>query len=241
MGMLIINSTKEIIKMEFAKNEVMENEGNNYFKRNMKAGQGKIEVAMGCQLFNDFLKKLQTNQKGKQILEIGCCYGYNLKYMVDENGFEIAYGIEPSIDAVNFGNELYKSSNICLKQGTADNLPFQDDMFDIVMVGFCWFWMDRRYLLKAVAEADRVLKSDGILAIWDFDTSVPYVRENKHNHNVPTYKMDLAKLFEGNPQYFLAEKRSYSAAGDGFVFDRQERLSINIFIKETIEDAYVKG
>ena len=224
---------------EKAKEEVLTKEGNNYFERNMKE-RGEIAVAEGCKLFNDFLIKAEFNATGKSILEIGCCYGYNLKYMMDTNVFQSGYGLEPSKDAVNYGNELYKTDNIYIEHGTADEIPFKDNAFDVVMVGFCWFWMDRKYLLKAVAEVDRVLKVGGILAIWDFDTKLPYIRTNIHNCNVPTYKMNLGCLFNGNPQYYLAEKRSYSHSGEGFTFDIQERCSLNVFVKENIETAYIK-
>ena len=160
---------------------------------------------------------------------------------MDTNDFESAYGIDSSREAIDYGNRLFNTDKIYLEQGTADELPFCDDEFDVVMVGFCWFLVDRKYLMKALAEVDRVLKEDGVLAVWDFDTKIPYMRINIHNKNVPTYKMDLAKLIEGNPQYYLAEKRSYSHVGEGFVYDRQERCSLNIFVKERIYNSYIEG
>lgn len=48
-----------------------------------------------------------------------------------------------------------------LSQGTADELNFPSEYFDIVMMAFCMFWVDRKYVMRAVAEADRVLKTGG--------------------------------------------------------------------------------
>lgn len=143
---------------------------------------------------------MYRNERGGKtdlkILEIGCCCGYNLEYLCRKYGFE-GYGIEPSSEAVSHGNDLVKdrSEKIVLIKGTADELPFEEDEFDIVMIGFCMFWVDRKYIMRIVAEVDRVLKEEGVLAIWDFDTRIPFKRDNLHNKNVLTYKYDLAQLF----------------------------------------------
>ena len=134
------------------------------------------------------------------------------------------YGIEPSKEAVSYGKKILADENntrITLKQGTADTLPFSDEYFDIVLMGFC------------------VLKTGGLLVTWDFDTKIPYRRKNIHNDHVPTYKYDLAKLYCENPQYSLIEKRSFSHNGKGFHKDIQERCALNILYKEEVEKAYI--
>lgn len=151
-------------------------------------------------------------------------------------------GVEPSEKAVHYGERLLKeegNKNIILKQGTADKLEFEAEYFDIVIMAFCMFWVDRKYIMRAISEADRVLKTGGYLVSWDFDTKVPYRRVNKHNANVPTYKYDLTNLFLWNPQYSLIEKRSFSSTGDVFHKDIQERCALNIMYKDEIKDAYI--
>ncbi len=228
---------------ERAKEEVLLNEGDAYFHRNSPAQLDEKEPAAGCKLFGEFLEtNMWLKKSGKQrILEIGCCYGNNLMHLCSRYGFE-GYGIEPSAEAVAYGQSLIKDEQGCrisLSQGTSDALSFADDYFDIVMLGFCVFWVDRKYIQKTVSEADRVLKTGGILVSWDFDTKIPYRRPNIHNEHVPTYKYDIARLFLGNPQYSLIEKRSFSHAGYGFDMQMQERCALNVLYKETIEDAYI--
>lgn len=77
------------------------------------------------------------------------------------------------------------------------------------------------------------------MAIWDFDTRIPYWRRNVHNESVPTYKCDLSGLFLGNPQYYLAEKRPFSHVGAGFHKVIQERIALHVLYKECVEDAYI--
>ena len=202
---------------ENAKDEVLHQEGNSYFERNLK--NGKIDVSIGCQLFGDFLNDAAESIADKKVLEIGCCYGYNLMWLCEKYDWG-GYGIEPSKEAVSYGKKILADENntrITLKQGTADTLPFSDEYFDIVLMGFC----------------------GGLLVTWDFDTKIPYKRRNIHNDHVPTYKYDLAKLYCENPQYSLIEKRSFSHNGKGFHKDIQERCALNILYKEEVEKAYI--
>lgn len=50
--------------------------------------------------------------------------------------------------------------------GSAESLPYPDEAFDLVVAGQCWHWFDRP---AAAAEAFRVLRSGGAVAIAHFD------------------------------------------------------------------------
>lgn len=224
--------------MENAKQEVLRSEGDAYFLRNTEQ-TGKIKLSHGAYLLDEFLANNRDFAKrGNRILEVGCCYGYNLAYLCEKHGM-MGCGVEPSQKAVEHGNSLYKDKEITLLVGTADSLPYEDSSFEIVMLGFCLFWVDRKFLLRAVAEADRVLCTGGLLAVWDFDTALPYRRINTHNEQVPTYKQNIGAMFTANPQYYLIEKRSFSHQGKCFHKDIQERLALEVFYKEDIENSYV--
>lgn len=148
------------MRKENAKEEILKAEGDAYFQRNLN--NGEIGVAEGCLLFEGFLENMGHAKSGMRILEIGCCYGYNLFYLCGKYGFE-GHGIEPSKEAVAYGNSMAreKSLPVALLQGTADELTYRSEYFDIVMMAFCMFWVDRKYAMRAVSEADRVLKNGG--------------------------------------------------------------------------------
>ena len=171
------------------------------------------------------------------VLEIGCSYGYNLNYIKKEIPNAICFGIDPSEEAVKYGECIYDS--IHLKQGFSQELPFEDNSFDVVMLGFCLYTLDRRDLYRTIAEVDRVLKTGGFVAIWDFDTINNFSRVNKHNIEIPVYKMNIYNTFGGNPQYYLVEKNSFSHEGDVFHPDVQERCSLYVFYKEDVKNAYL--
>lgn len=230
---------------ECGKELVLESEGDAWFERNKSyiENQENTEwnVAEGCRLFSDILYNMKYFRGGvENVLEIGSSFGYNLMYLEQKYPWKYT-GIEPSAKAVEYGNKLAeeKGLNISLVRGTADELPFEDDSFDIVMLGFCMYNLDRRYIYKAIGEIDRIVRKNGLVAVWDFDTRIPYKRENIHSQYLPTYKFDVTNLFCGNPQYTLIEKRSFSHMGAFFCSDMQERCALNVFYKERIEEGYI--
>ncbi len=222
------------MRMQYdAKREYMKQEGDAYFRRNFNQEE-IVKASIGTKLFHEFISKQMCvgDCANKKLLEIGCCYGYNLAYLNNECGFE-SYGIEPSGEAIAYGENLF-GDKIEFSQGTVDNLPYEDDFFGVVIVGFCLYQVDRKLLARALSEIDRVLISGGYLVISDFDTPVPCKRENKHNYLTPTYKDNYGDMFRHLPyRYTLIEKKTYSSDGD-FIFldDIQERVSTQIFYKE---------
>lgn len=229
---------------ECGKETILQEEGDAWFERNKDViamtSVNESYVSTGCKLFEDILQKTQLFLKGARVLEIGSSYGYNLMFLNKKFPWEYV-GIEPSRKAVDYGNYLSKQNgcNVSLFRGTADELPFEDTSFDIVMLGFCMYNFDRKYIYKVIGELDRVLKVNGLVAVWDFDTKIPFRRENIHSKYLPTYKFDVSHLFCGNPQYTLIEKRSFSHAGESFCDDMQERCALHVFYKEKIEEGYI--
>lgn len=223
--------------MRDGKEVFLNGEGDSYFIRNKEVMENRTGGGYApYSIVKDFLYSQNICGKDKKILEVGCCFGHNLAYLKENLGIS-CYGIEPSLEAVNYGMEKYL--DIVLKQGTSDELLYSDNMFDVVIMGFCLFWVDRKYLLKSASEADRVLRDKGFLVIHDFDTAYSYKRDNIHNAEAFTYKMDYAKLFLANPQYYLVEKRSLLEMGDGFNPDIQERRSLQILYKDCVNNTYI--
>lgn len=173
-------------------------------------------------------------------MEIGCAEGHNLVYL-SQNFRLNCFGIEPSQKAVSYGRDMIRSKgikNVELICGTSDNLPFEENSMDFLVLGFFMYVLDRDNILKTIAEADRILKRGGFLVIQDFDTPTPYKRTYKHNSDIFTYKYDCTKLFLGDPTYTLIEKTTYSHSSMAFAPAIQERLSTSILYKEHIEDIY---
>lgn len=217
----------------------LKEEGNAWFQRNRDTIRQQGEVSLIYKSLSKFLKRQGIVGKQYSILEVGCSYGYNLAYLND-NIKTSCYGIDPSLDAINYGKSQFSKTqcSITLTQGTSDLLPYDNEKFDVVIIGFCLLWVDRKYLFQSVTEADRVLKTGGYLIIIDFDTPIPYKRDYIHNAQVFTYKMQYSNLFLANPQYYFIDKKNFTHNGIKFDKDVQERIALNILYKDTEENTY---
>lgn len=219
--------------------QIIQKEADAYFLRN-KEVIDKTECSAGMRVFGEFYDECRDTLKIKNMLEVGCCTGYNLMFMNKRYGIT-ASGIEPSPKAVEYGKEkiFEQRLNVEIKQGFADKLPYADGVFDLVYLGFCMYQVDRDTLFYTLAETDRVVKRGGICVITDFDTPLRYVRENTHNKDIFTYKADYS-VYLVPYGYTLIYKKMYTHNTRGFEPDVQERLSTQIFYKEKIKDIYVK-
>jgi ubiquinone/menaquinone biosynthesis C-methylase UbiE len=145
---------------------------------------------------------------GTRALEIGCGEGSRLARLRQDADWHCA-GIDPSA----LGVTLACKKGIDAKQATADNLPFADAIFDVVIFGFCLYLCDRTDLFRIAAEADRVLKKSGWLIIYDFYADNMYSNDYKHNPAVHSYKMDYRQLFSWHPFYTCLAHQIFDYAG----------------------------
>jgi len=174
----------------------------------------------------------RSNNKINSVLEIGCSNGVNLERMCDLLQ-ATGRGIDPSDLAVTEGNLKFGSGGrIQIHTGTASSLPFETQSFDLVFFGFCLYLLDRNELFAAIAEADRVLKNGGFLAITDFDPIHRHKRPYVHKGGVFSFKQDYSQLFSASGMYYLVGKISFSHRQQFFDVDGNERVSTTLLFKE---------
>jgi ubiquinone/menaquinone biosynthesis C-methylase UbiE len=98
-------------------------------------------------------------KRGATILDVGCGTGIASRPF-HANGFPVT-GIDPS--EAMLAQAAESLPNATLVQGEAEALPFPDERFDVVISAQTYHWVDRA---RALAEAYRVLRPGGIIAIW---------------------------------------------------------------------------
>jgi ubiquinone/menaquinone biosynthesis C-methylase UbiE len=129
------------------------------------------------------------NIKGKNILDIGCGYGWcELNFI--SRGAKKVTGIEISDEDLKTAVNNIKNKNIIFKVGSAINLPFKDHEFDTVV---CWEVIEhipKDTENKMFKEVYRVLKPKG-----SFYLSTPY-------------KNFFSNIFD--PAWWLIGHRHYS-------------------------------
>jgi tellurite methyltransferase len=126
---------------------------------NPQQAYGNIDIY----LFDQLLKG--TYRHCKKVLDVGCGGGRNLHYFLS-NGYEV-FGVDQRADAVNSVRSLSAvlapgnpASNFVV--ANADDLPFADDDFDLVISSaVLHFAADVSHFNAMVNEAFRVLKPGG--------------------------------------------------------------------------------
>lgn len=174
-------------------------EGNKYFERN----KNKVVCSQDDPIIQSIA---QLELYPKKILEIGCSNGWRLNLLKKIYKSD-CWGIDPSTDAIQQGKNEFKE--VILEKGTADALPYEKQMFDMVIYGFCLYLCDRTDLFKIAYEGDRVLMELGNIIIFDFHPSFQYKNHYSHHQTLYSYKMNYSNLFLWNPAYVLKYKKMF--------------------------------
>jgi SAM-dependent methyltransferase len=135
----------------------LEGAGDEYYQRN------KQDLGGGNDLVWPLIESL--NLRGGKALEIGCANGWRLNRLQSERGMEVC-GIDPSREAIAAARALNPNGHFI--HGTADKLHFESDQMQLVILGFCMWFIEPELWFKVVAESDRVLADKGVLIIHDF-------------------------------------------------------------------------
>ncbi|MFL2600676.1 MAG: class I SAM-dependent methyltransferase [Flavobacteriaceae bacterium] len=206
----------------------LKGESNNWFKRNK-------EYLLNKESFKELDICLPYIKPKNKVLEIGCSFGTKLDYIKSKTDC-IPYGIDPSDEGINEGKKRFKKLN--LKVGSSDNLDFNDLFFDVTILGFCLYLVDRNLMFKTVSEVDRTLKEGGMLIITDFDTPFPYKKKYIHKEGINSFKHNYTKFFLNPGHYSLINKISHSHNELGFNDDFDERISTSLLYKERLDKIY---
>lgn len=98
--------------------------------------------------------------KDKIILDIGCSYGWFEKWAI-ENSCRRVVGIEPKEADLKFAKNAIHGA--VFKEGTALNVPFGNNNFDIVVMWEVLEHLPKNTEIESFREISRILKSDGSL------------------------------------------------------------------------------
>jgi ubiquinone/menaquinone biosynthesis C-methylase UbiE len=151
------------------------------------------------------------------VLEIGCNTGYRLHAISSLYQGVNTTGVEPSKEAIVLGQQLYPQ--IEFVRGTADDMSkFPSAAFDLVIIGFVLYVVDREILFKVISETDRVLANGGVLMIIDFFSEKPIRNPYTHIKDIQAYayKQNYEEIFVASKLYHLLDKRSMNHSSKGY-------------------------
>lgn len=137
---------------------------------------GVVRSAMN----KEFLSDLNINS----ILEVGCNTGNQLN-LLQSQGYKTLYGLELQPYAVEKAKKLTRDINII--QGSAFDLPFRDNYFDLVFTAGVLIHISPDDLPRIMKEIYRVSKK----YIWGME----YFEEQ---HTAINYRGNADRLWKGN-------------------------------------------
>ena len=116
------------------------------------------------------LLRLFTLKSGDRLLDVGCGSGDLLAMAASREPGAILVGIDPDEDALELASHKIPGTIHAaeLHQGVAEQLPFDDESFDIVCVTRLLVSLDARSRADALRESWRVLRPGGRLLVADW-------------------------------------------------------------------------
>lgn len=110
----------------------------------------------------------QYVKDGDNILDVGC--GNGRFYELFRNQSVIYTGVDSSSSLIKIAQRNYKLDKEKFIVADALNLPFRDQYFDkVFMIAFLHQIPSRKFRQRVLKEARRVLKSDGLLLLTNWD------------------------------------------------------------------------
>lgn len=107
-----------------------------------------------------FYSFLDFETENKKLLDIACASGHDLQYYQDTLGCNV-YGVDSSDEEIEIAKQRISSDKLFVS--TADNLPFEDESFDIVVSKYAAQAFPD--ILKFYKDAQRVLKKNGYFVL----------------------------------------------------------------------------
>ncbi|MFA5937225.1 MAG: class I SAM-dependent methyltransferase [Candidatus Paceibacterota bacterium] len=142
-----------------------------------------------------------------RIIDVGCGQGQDSRFFA-ERGYDVV-GIDFSERGINFAKEKNKSFNIDFQVvDISEPLPFQDVSFDVVYSHLAVHYFDKQKTELVFQELSRILKKNGILAIF-----VNSIHDPEYGTGE---KLEEDYFFIGNMQKRYFSKKSLQSYIKGF-------------------------
>jgi ubiquinone/menaquinone biosynthesis C-methylase UbiE len=137
--------------------------------------------------------------------------------------------LEPSRAALLAGAARFPA--LRRTRATAERLPFARASFELVILGFCLYLVDREDLFAVAAEVERVLAPRGHVVVFDFLPDAPHKRRYAHAEGAFSFKMDHAQMFAWNPAYQRVVQRTFTHPG-GDARNPDDRLAVTVLQRD---------
>lgn len=179
-----------------------------------------------------FRVKDSANKSDVSFAEVGCSRGDSLARIQKTTEFTCT-GIDLSKLAIEHGNNLF-SPQVSLHVGSATATGLRTSSVDVLFYGWSLMYVDMGSFPEVLEEMNRVLKPDGVLAVFDFDYfgREDHLTPYKHLQGLHCYQRNYTNIFLRRG-FGLISKTPFVSEGKviGFSADPHERLSLQLFLR----------
>ena len=145
-----------------------------YWEEPKSAAGTRADYFAAMEHMNGVLLKAGKVVDGQRLLDVGCGFGGTIQQINAGNSGMHLTGLNidaRQLAAAETQTEAANGNHIAWVEGDACQLPFEDNSFDRVLAVECAFHFPSRE--RFLAEAARVLKPGGYLAVSDFVATMP--------------------------------------------------------------------
>jgi ubiquinone/menaquinone biosynthesis C-methylase UbiE len=145
-----------------------------YWEEPKAAAGTRADYFAAMEHMNGVLLEAGKVGDGQRLLDVGCGFGGTIQQInAGHSGMHLTgLNIDPrQLAAAETQTEAANGNHIAWAEGDACQLPFEDNSFDRVLAVECIFHFPSRE--RFLAEAARVLKPGGYLAVSDFVPTMP--------------------------------------------------------------------
>ena len=140
------------------------------------------------------------------ILEVGASSGYVLEKLRLLSGAKCT-GIDISEHAISEGKKVFPQLE--LQAVNCEEYEYGTNKYDLIVFAGCLFQFEPASILQVFASADKALKDEGQLFIWDFLSIGPLRRPYRHESDTYIHKFYYPEYFNSSPFYNLEHYQAF--------------------------------
>lgn len=163
--------------------------------------------------FHKWILAAVKKEKSQNILEVGCGFGRNIKYLID-NGIDpqIITGVDISKGMIKKAKDFINNDKVVLKTANCLDLPFTNKSFDLVLVYTVLMHIPPNEINDAISEIKRVSNRTIIVIEQNYEPIGNAVNAKKY-----TFIHDYKKLFNEHSLKILKYSNKVKEGNDYYV------------------------
>lgn len=167
--------------------------GDLYFKRNL-SHQNRPRELPG--MSEEVIRWAKSYSKSGSLAVMGGAGGGEAAHLKNELNNWKVLNIDISKEAIKHGKKKFPDVEHIVASIASKDLVKLTGYQDCIVLSSILCWVDRQELSRVILNIDEIMKSKGILAIFDFFPTTPRKGRFEYQDNIYTFKQNYAQIFK---------------------------------------------